>query len=289
MRVSGFTFIRNAVKYGYPVAEAIRSVLPLCDEFVIALGNSDDTTEALIQSINSPKIKFIHTIWDETLKEGGKVLAEETNKALKALSQEADWCIYIQGDECMHEDDYDSIQNAMHQHLNNPEVDGLLFDYIHFYGTYDYISDSFARYRREVRIIKNNKGITSWGDAQGFRKDGQKLKVKRCHATIYHYGWVKPPKQQQERFRYMHTLWHSEEKVREMLGSADEFDYANRERLHRFRGKHPAVIQNYIQQVNWKLPYDPTQIPYQRKILVKKLIYKLTGWRMGEYKNYILI
>lgn len=288
MRVSGFTFIRNAVKFGYPIAEAIQSVLPLCDEFVIALGHSDDATEALIKSIPSNKIRVIPSVWDETLKEGGTVLAVETNKALKEVSKEADWCIYIQGDECIHEDDYDSIRKAMHQYKDHPEVEGLLFDYLHFYGTYEYISDSFARYRREVRIIRNNCGISSWGDAQGFRKNGQKLKVKRCHASIYHYGWVKPPKQQQERFRYMHTLWHAESKVDEMLGKSGEFDYANRERLHRFKGTHPAVIKSYIQQLNWKLPYDPTTIPYQRKILIKKLVYKLSGWRMGEYRNYIL-
>ena len=40
MKVTGFTFIRNAVINDYPIAEAINSILPLCDEVVVALGNS---------------------------------------------------------------------------------------------------------------------------------------------------------------------------------------------------------------------------------------------------------
>ncbi|MBM3912615.1 MAG: glycosyltransferase family 2 protein, partial [Sphingomonadales bacterium] len=44
MKVSGFTFIRNAVLLDYPILEAIRSILPLCDEIVVAVGKSEDET-----------------------------------------------------------------------------------------------------------------------------------------------------------------------------------------------------------------------------------------------------
>ena len=37
MKLSAFTFIRNADKLSYPVRESILSVLPLVDEFVIAV------------------------------------------------------------------------------------------------------------------------------------------------------------------------------------------------------------------------------------------------------------
>src|ERR1700742_1004044 len=103
MKVAGFTFIRNAIKNDYPVVEAITSILPVCDEFIVALGNSEDETEQLIRNIGSAKIKIIHTVWDESLREGGKVLAAETDKALDAVSPDIDWCFYIQGDEVMHE------------------------------------------------------------------------------------------------------------------------------------------------------------------------------------------
>ena len=58
MKVSGFTFIRNAIKYDYPIVEAIQSILPLCDEVVVAVGNSEDDTLALIQNID-PKITLL--------------------------------------------------------------------------------------------------------------------------------------------------------------------------------------------------------------------------------------
>jgi len=50
MKVSGFTFVRNAIRYDYPVVEAIQSILPLCTELVVAVGNSDDDTLQLIRS-----------------------------------------------------------------------------------------------------------------------------------------------------------------------------------------------------------------------------------------------
>jgi glycosyltransferase involved in cell wall biosynthesis len=103
MKIAGFTFVRNAIKYDYPIIEAITSILPICDELVVAVGNSEDGTLELIQSIDSPKIKIIETIWDDSLREGGRVLAVETDKALAAISPDANWCFYIQGDEVVHE------------------------------------------------------------------------------------------------------------------------------------------------------------------------------------------
>ena len=53
MKVTGFSFIRNANRYDYPILEAIKSVLPLCDEFIITVGNSEDGTLELIQTLIS--------------------------------------------------------------------------------------------------------------------------------------------------------------------------------------------------------------------------------------------
>ena len=84
MKVSGFTFIRNARKFDYPIEEAIQSILPLCDEVVVAVGNSEDDTREMVAALG-PKIRIIDTQWDDSLREGGRVLAEETNKALDAI------------------------------------------------------------------------------------------------------------------------------------------------------------------------------------------------------------
>src|ERR1043166_9281880 len=194
MFVSGFTIVRNAVRLDYPVREAIESILPVVDEMIVLIGNSDDETYNLISSIESDKIKIHYSTWDEKLRKGGKVLAHETDKAFRLISPEADWAFYIQADEILHEKFYDSVQGAMHQYKNINEADGLLFGYRHFYGSYDFVCSSRDFYRNEIRIIRNNPEIHSYRDAQGFRKGGKKLLVKKVDAEIYHYGWVRNPK-----------------------------------------------------------------------------------------------
>ncbi|HOO10170.1 MAG TPA: glycosyltransferase family 2 protein, partial [Cyclobacteriaceae bacterium] len=189
MKVSGFTFVRNAVQYDYPVVEAITSILPLCDEFVVAVGNSGDSTRELIQSIHSPKVKIIDTVWDDSLRQGGQTFALETNKAFQSISPEADWAFYIQADEVVHEKYHGAIREAMAKHKDDKRVEGLLCDYIHFYGSYDYVGDAYRWYRREVRIIRNDKSIVSYKDAQGFRrKPNIKINAKLINACVYHYG-----------------------------------------------------------------------------------------------------
>ena len=155
MKVSGFSFVKNALIYDYPVVEAIRSILPICDEVVVAVGKSDDETLELIRSIDQ-KVRIIETEWDESLREGRRVLAEETDKAFKAISGDSDWAFYIQGDEVIHEKYLDTIKEAMINYKDHDKVDGLLFNYAHFYGSYDYLGASASWYANEIRVIKND-------------------------------------------------------------------------------------------------------------------------------------
>lgn len=188
MKISGFTFVRNAIKYDYPVVESITSILPLCDEFIVCVGKSEDGTEDLIKTIASDKIKIVPSVWDDTLREGGQVLAVETNKAFDAVSPDSNWAFYIQADEVVHEKYLPAIKQAMELYKDDPKVECLVLKYLHFYGNYKYVADSRNWYRREVRIIKNDKQIRSFRDAQGFRKNEQKLTGKIIDAYIYHYG-----------------------------------------------------------------------------------------------------
>ena len=289
MRVVGFTFIKNAIKYDYPIVEAIRSILPLCDEVVVAVGKSEDDTLKLVNSIDSKKIKVIETVWDESLREGGAVLAQETNKALDVIDNDADWCFYIQGDEVLHEQYYDVVKSGMQQFKNDKRVEGLLFKYKHFYGSYDYIGDSRNWYRHEVRIIKNDKNIRSFKDAQGFRKNGKKLNVKALEACIYHYGWVKHPQYQQLKQQNFNKLWHSDEWINQNVSAATEFDYSQIDSLKVFEGSHPKVIQERIKNTNWTFSFDPTKRKLSLKEKFSRAVEKWTGYRIGEYKNYNLL
>lgn len=290
MKVGGFTFIRNAIKNDYPVVEAITSILPLCDEFVIALGDSEDETEKLIKGINSPKIKIIPTIWDDQLREGGKIFAQQTDIAFNGLSEDVDWAFYIQGDECVHEKYLSKIKEEMEINLGNPLVEGLLFKYLHFYGSYDYYGHSRRWYRREIRIVRNNKEIHSYRDAQGFRFGERKIKVKLIDAYIYHYGWVKPPNGLKNKVRNFNQFYHDDEWLKNNIHETAEFDYNNADRLIKFEDSHPLVMLKRILAVNWHLNIDLNRLgkkmTLRRKVLQK--IEDLTGWRIGEYRNYKL-
>ena len=289
MKISGFSFIRNAIKYDYPVVESILSILPLVDEYVIAVGNSEDDTRALIAGIKSEKIKIIDTVWDDTLREGGQILAVETQKAFAAISPDSDWAFYLQGDECLHEKDCDTIRKAMLQYLPDERVEGLLFDYLHFYGGYNYTGSGKRWYRNEIRIIRNNKNIVSWKDAQGFRfSDSRKLNVKKINATIYHYGWVKPPKVSNQKAMYFHTINKPDFTFTEEEMQRD-FDYHNIDRLSLFKGTHPAVMKEKAANQNWTFEFNTSKKGYKNMKFKHKLshfIEDLTGYRIGEYKNY---
>ena len=212
MKICGFTFVRNAVKFDYPVIESISSVLPIVDEFIVSVGDCDDGTLQLIESIPSPKIRIVHSVWDDSIREGGKVLAAETNKVFAQIKPEYDWAFYIQADEVVHEKDLPNIVEAARQNLQNTSVQGLIFTFIHFYGTYDYVGDSRRWYSHEIRLIRNDKNIHSYRDGQGFRtgKKNTRLKVKQVNASIYHYGWVRHPNKQLEKLSNFYGLWNGE-------------------------------------------------------------------------------
>lgn len=287
MKVAGFTIIRNALKYDYPVIEAITSVLPLCDAFFVGVGNSEDHTRKLIESINSDKIKIIDTVWDDRLREGGLVLSHETNKVFDLIPAEYNWCFYIQSDECIHEEDYPAIKIAMEKYADDKTVNGLLFSYKHFYGQYNYVGAGRRWYQHEIRIVKNDKSIRSYKDAQGFRfTDNNKLSVKKINASIYHYGWVKSPKDQQAKQENFHKMWHDDEWMKKNIPVVEDFDYSNIDLLENYTGTHPKIMENRIKKANWKFIYDPAKAKLGLKLRLLHWVEKTTGWRPGENRNY---
>jgi hypothetical protein len=292
MKVGAFTFVRNAVKYDYPIVESINSIISIVDEFIVCVGNSDDGTLSLIQNINSPKIKIIHSVWDENLREGGKVLAEETNKAMAAVSPGADWLFYLQGDEVVHEQYLSNIKNAMLKYKDDKKTEGLLFHYTHFYGSYKYIGDGRNWYSKEIRIIRNDKNIKSWKDAQGFRKNGEILKVKLIDAHIYHYGWVKNPKFQQEKQKEFGKWWNDDNwhkgwlEYKEKQGSNYRYE-ENIDSINLFTGTHPSVMKQRVKNEDWEFNFELKQKRFKNlKYRLSYYFEKITGIRPFEYRNY---
>ncbi|MEO5648186.1 MAG: glycosyltransferase family 2 protein [Chitinophagaceae bacterium] len=290
MKISGFTIIKNATINDYPIVEAINSILPIVDEMIVLIGDSSDDTEERIRNIQSEKIKIFNSTWDLSLREGGKVLAVETNKAFKLIDPESTWAFYIQADEAVHEKYLYGIIEACKKYKEDLKVEGLLFKYLHFYGTYDFVGDSRKWYHREIRIIRNDKSIEAYKDAQGFRKGRKKLKVKLIEAFIYHYGWVKSPAQMKRKMKEIGKYWGGEStNPQEELKPEDFFNYAEFDSLAAFTGTHPAVLQNRIEQKNWEINFDLSKKRFSFK---DKLLYwfeKKTGIRLFDFKNYKII
>ncbi len=251
MKISGFTFCRNAVKYDYPVVEAISSILPIVDEFVVNVGKSEDGTEDLIASIRSNKIRMIHTVWNEDLKKDGLIFSDQTNIALNDCR--GDWAFYLQADEVVHEKDLPSLVQTMADTLPKENILGLSFRYLHFYG--DYFTVNPWAYRRAVRIIRNNGKVHSCGDAVGFcvKKTGEFLHPKGPHcrsagAFIYHYGYVKEPGVLVEKIRYQASRHHGEAIPEEQASklAKERYEFDQYEIMKEFRGSHPQVMRERI-------------------------------------------
>ena len=296
MKISGFTFIRNGVTLGYPFIPAIRSLLPLCDEVIVNIPHSTDETLAAVRAIGDPKIRIIETGWDESMRTRGLAMSHHTNLALRECT--GDWCVYIQGDEVLHEDSLPALRAAMERELNHPAVQGLLVDYTHFYGSYWTYAYSFGWYQSEVRIVRRSGGIQSVGDAQGFRTvDGnQKLRVKRTGGKYFHYGHALSPEQARIKRENFLKLSQSDTAVAQEIQNRPRDFYDEDQKVKRFDGTHPSVMREIVAAANWTYaPRSPLiRLPrsYRRNYFwedVALLFKGLTGISVGVHKNYRVI
>ncbi len=290
MKISGFTIIRNAIINDYPAVAAITSILPVVDEMIVAVGESDDDTLGLIKSIQSDKIRIVETKWDLTQLPGGRVMALETDKAFQHIAADSDWGFYIQCDEVVHEKYHATIREACEQYLNDRRVLGLVFGYLHFYGTYDYVGDSRRWYNREIRIIRNDKRIHSFKDAQGFRMgEKERLPCKLIDAMVYHYGWVKSPELMDRKLRTLSKNWMGKSMKAALDGRQSVFNFDDFDSLAKFAGTHPLVMQQRIADKNWQVDIDITQKRFSMKKRFMYWLEKLTGKRFFAFRNYRII
>jgi hypothetical protein len=300
VKVSGFTIVRNGTRFDYPFMESLASMLPLVDELIVNVGAGEDDTLQKIDRLsrNEPKIKWFESRWpldDPEKNRSGLILSEQTNLALDRCT--GDWCLYLQADEVLHEEDYSSIQEALIKADPLPDVDGLLFDYIHFYGSFDVIQQTRSAYRREVRAIRRLSGARSVGDAQSFRKaQGRKLPVIGSGARIFHYGWVRSPEAMRKKTFFMDQLYHGQPKPQDSASetphSGDNYRYKRFWGLRRYDASHPAVMSTRISSQGWH--WDLENSPFvwnfgDVKKIISDVIERATGWRPFEYRSYKLM
>jgi hypothetical protein len=252
MKLSGFTFLRNGQVLGYPFVESIRSILPLVDEFVIALGPCEDETEDMVRAIEDPKIRLIHTVWNECMRDRGYVYAQQ--KMAAQFNTTGDWTFYLEADEVVHEEDLQLIRQAMEKYLHDQSVEALFFDYLHFYGNKNSCLDSPGWYRREVRVIRNS--IRSYAvDGQFWyvlekNRTGRYPKAAPTGARIFHYGWVRSERQMNLKSEKVNRYWNE---------APQQVRYADIDPaiLHEFKGTHPRVVRDWLPPAEGLFPTNP--------------------------------
>ena len=289
MKISGFTFIKNGLTLGYPILESVLSIESICDEVVINVGfedqectKDDGTYEYLRSHLKDSKYKFLKSWWDPAIRKSGLILSQQTNIALSACT--GDYCQYIQGDECVHEDDLKYILAGVDEMQKDSRIDGLIFNYMHFYGNVDTYKYTRSLYRREVRLIRNHRGLISWQDAQGFRfPDGSKMKAKLIPARIFHYGWARAEQVMKKKVKVFDTFYHEES------NNSPEFVYERNWGLKKFTQTHPKVMKDWIEKN--KNPIELMSLPLSFGsnifgLVISDLFEQFTGFRIGEFKNY---
>lgn len=263
MKLSGYSIARNALLYGYPLEQSLRSLLPLVDELVVAVGRSQDKTEQLVRDVGGKKLKLIRTVWDERLREGGRILSQQSNLALQACT--GDWAVYLQADEVLHEDDLPLIQKACARHQRTP-IEGLRFDYLHFYGSYQTVQAHWRKwYRSAIRAVKTGAGAASVGDAYGFRIGGRRLLSLGSGARVFHYGWSRPPQVMQAKQANLDSFYHDDAWLRAQAAGQAKLKafYDDRGHLAYFRGSHPSVMNSLVAAQDWRFEHGiESQAPW---------------------------
>ncbi len=288
--ISGFTFIRNAVKLDFPVVGSIRSLLPVCDEVVVAVGRSDDDTLGLIRSIGDPRIRIIETEWD--MRRGRAVLADQTDVAMRACRHP--WGIYIQADEVLAEGSAEELRETIVRADGDPRVEGIVVDYSHFYGGFDTLATHRRMYRREVRAVRTDPalGIHSFRDAQGFRvgPDDRRIRARRSGARMLHYGWARSAEAVQAKREAHAEIFEWSAAAREARMGKDPFTWVPL--LKPFLGPHPAEVREWIAERadEARAQFGPRHFnPVHVRYVISAAVEAVTGWRPFEYRNYTLV
>lgn len=267
--------------------------MPWVDEFVIAVGASTDETRASagkFQAEFPEKVVLIDTVWpmdDSAQLAGGKILSAQTNIALNACSN--DWCLYLQGDEVLHEADQPLLVQTLHNACTAKEIEAIVFQYIHFYGDYQTEQYSRSAYRREVRMVRKSARAVSVGDAQSFRHaNGRKLNAFLTRARIFHYGWVKQQDTMRVKTQALDQLYHG----LETAVAGDAYKYKRFWGLRAFRGTHPKAMHQRVADSVSLVDLAKAPFVFAPRDLIKvalDLLERLTGWRPFEYKSYRLV
>jgi glycosyltransferase involved in cell wall biosynthesis len=293
--VSGLTIIRNGVRLNYPFLEAIRSALSICDEYIVVAGDSDDETLEALASLNDDRVRVIHTEWSPLVQPRKYLLAQQTNIGIGFCRGR--WCLYLQGNEVLHEKDLPRLRELMETHAENAAVEAMLVERLTFWGDYrHYVAAYPRRFKYTARIIRPHIGTYSIRDGMSFAvfddfsTKGRYPNAIDTGADLYRYDYVHTVEQQARKFA--DAVHRAGTDVR---ADPDYFTtYYPRQFLARFEGTHPAVMNQRIadwpQGEGLDLESCRTQLtPGERKRLVESYWYDRFGLPKTSRNRFKLV
>ncbi len=224
--ISGCVAARNSVKFGYPLRECLESLVPICDEVVLAYDptTDDGTPELAIRLRDELGIVLFESPWDMNNMKKGLEIGHQSQVAMDACSPSTEWRLCVQQDEAFHEEDHSKIQELVRNDL--PGVTGFDFVRPYFFGNLHTIRRDWS-----VKITRlTKKGTHTYDDFDG--QNCRPLNPLMHHADsgiwLYHYSRIGDPQLIAKRVRNVDSFFHAEDNLPEESELAP-YDFSTRE------------------------------------------------------------
>jgi len=219
------------------------------------------------------------------MKDRGYVYGQQ--KMIAQFNCTGDWLFYVEGDEVYHEHDLKKIYKSMESHLDDANVEALVFDFYHFYGNAMSYLDSPGWYRSEARIIKSS--IRSYAPDGLFwlvldsNKKGRYPRAKKIGAYCYHYGWVRSEDQMNLKSQKVQQYWGN-------LPVMIDYSQIDQSIIKEFFGSHPKIISSWLPKSLKVFNADP-EYKISSKQKKHRIVIKLEGLLGMEFskKHYKLV
>jgi hypothetical protein len=155
--LSGYMIVRDVVDQGYPYLEAIRSALPVCDEFLISDGFSSDATWEGLEALRvrfPDKIRLFRDSWEGGTNHG-EILAAMSNRLRERCG--GAYCLNLQANEIIPRV---SLEQIARLPLLYPKIDLFRLPFDTVMGRRLHWMVDFRN-----RLFRNDSDIVSLGDA----------------------------------------------------------------------------------------------------------------------------
>ena len=109
MKISGILVIKNGLSGGFPFLEAVLSIMPVVDEFLIVDGGSSDGTWEILGDLQRKfpgKVQLFSRVWE--VSPSFESIDASFNEMVSKVT--GDWIFVAQGDEIWHEKDLKNMR-----------------------------------------------------------------------------------------------------------------------------------------------------------------------------------